>query len=52
MQAYEIEVKEKNQFFTWIKPEMLQKEYAIPTAFLPFIKKYQEEKEKWKKPRK
>ncbi len=52
MQAYEIEVKEKNQFFTWIKPEMLQKEYAIPTAFLPFIKEYQEEKEKWKKPRK
>lgn len=40
MEGYAIEVEEKSEDFLWINAKDFEKDYAIPTAFLPFVKEY------------
>ena len=48
MQSYKIEVKKKTNQYTWASLDSIVKNYAIPTAFMPFVEdlKRNEEMEK------
>ncbi len=37
MSSYVIEVDQKNNDYTWVTLEDIQENYAIPTAFMPFL---------------
>ena len=39
MWGYELIVEEKDNEFIWVSKEKIQKEYAVPKAFQPFLKK-------------
>ena len=38
MISYIIEVSQKDSSYTWVSLEQLTNEYAIPSAFQPFLK--------------
>ena len=38
MISYSIELSKKDSSYTWVSLEQLKKEYALPTAFKPFLK--------------
>ena len=45
MQSYKIEVKEKINQYTWASLDDIVKNYAIPTAFMPFVEDLKRNKE-------
>ena len=46
MSSYLIEVDEKDNSYQWVSLENLYSQYAIPTAFKPFLKELKKEESK------